>query len=154
MGPDAFHPSHYAAWSYFQSLPSASNRRFVAAFKARFGADRVTSDPVEASYVGVLLWARAVHEAGTEMPEHVNRTIIRQSIAGPSGTAAVDAATRHLWKNFRIGRALSDGQFAEVAASEETIRPTPFPGYRSFTDWQQIAAALETKNAAGHREKP
>lgn len=154
MGPDAFHPSHYAAWSYFQSLPSASNRRFVAAFKARFGADRVTSDPVEAAYVGVLLWAQAVREAGTEHPEHVNRSIVRQSVAGPSGVAAIDGATRHLWKTFRIGRALANGQFAEVASSEVTVRPTPFPGYRGFADWQRIAAALEAKSDADHRGRP
>lgn len=145
IGKEAFHPAHYAAWSYFQSLPNDANRRFVAAFKARFGADRVTSDPIEAAYVGVKLWAQAVGEAGTDEPEHVNRAIGRQSIAGPSGVMAVDAGTRHLWKPFRIGRAREDGQFAQVVAAEESIRPTPFPGYRSVADWLALLRDLEVR---------
>lgn len=146
IGKDAFHPAHYAAWSYFQSLPHEDNRRFVTAFKARFGADRVTSDPIEAAYVGVLLWAQAVREAGTEETGFVNRSIGRQSIPGPSGVMAVDGATRHLWKPFRIGRAREDGQFTQIAASEENIRPTPFPTYRSVADWLSILREQEARS--------
>jgi len=50
---------HYAAWSYFQSLPGEINHRFIAAYQARFGAGRVTSEPLEASYVGLRLWVQA-----------------------------------------------------------------------------------------------
>lgn len=145
IGREAFHPAHYAAWSYFQSLPNEANRRFVDDFKARFGADRVTSDPVEAAYAGVRLWAEAVRTIGTEETEHVNRVIGRQSIPAPSGILAVDAGTRHLWKAFRIGRAREDGQFAQILASGEYIRPTPFPGYRSVADWLALLHEQEVR---------
>lgn len=138
IGKEAFHPAHYAAWSYFQSLPTEANRRFVNNFKTRFGADRVTSDPIEAAYVSVKLWAHAVNEIGTDEPEHVNHAIGRQSIAGPSGIIAIDAGTRHLWKFFRIGRAGEDGQLTQIIASEAPVRPTPFPGYRSVADWLSL----------------
>jgi urea transport system substrate-binding protein len=145
IGQEAFHAAHYAAWSYFQSLPNAANRRFVDAFKARFGADRVTSDPIEAAYAGVRLWAEAVRTIGTEETEHVNRVIGRQSIPAPSGILAVDAGTRHLWKAFRVGRAREDGQFAQILVSDEYIRPTPFPGYRSVADWLALLHEQEVR---------
>ncbi len=59
----------YAVWGYFQSLPDPANRRFVDAFRRRFGAERVVSDPIVSSYNGVRLWAAAVRAAGTDDPE-------------------------------------------------------------------------------------
>ena len=139
LGAEAYHPNHYAVWSYFQSLPGEANQRFVAAFRKRYGADRVTSDPVEAAYVGVLLWAQAVREAGTDEPEQVNHAVLLQSTAAPSGIAAVDRRTRHLWKHVRIGKARSDAQFDLVWSSEDVLRPSPFSNYRSQLEWQQLA---------------
>ncbi|MCE5180844.1 MAG: urea ABC transporter substrate-binding protein [Betaproteobacteria bacterium] len=136
-GPDAFHPNHYAVWSYFQSVPGEANQRFIAAFRARFGADQVTNDPIEAAYTGVRLWAQAVRDANTDEPEQVNRAMLLQSTAAPSGIAAIDRTTRHLWKQVRIGKARPDGQFDLVWNSKEAVRPMPFPGYRSPSEWQE-----------------
>lgn len=140
--PADFHPNHYAVWSYFQSLPGEANQRFVHSFRQRYGADRVTSDPVEAAYVGVRLWAQAVRDAGTDEPALVDRAMAQQSTAAPSGIAAVDRRTRHLWKPVRIGRARPDGQFELVWESGDTLRPEPFPDYRSRRDWEKLAAEL------------
>lgn len=139
IGPEAFHPKHYAVWSYFQSLPGDANRRFVAAFQQRYGAGRVTSDPIEAVYVGVRLWAHAVRDAGTDEPEQVNRAMLQQSTDAPSGITAVDRGTRHLWKQVRIGKARTDGQFELVWNSGDALRPDPFPDYRSQFEWQRLA---------------
>ena len=129
---------HYAVWSYFQSVDTPQNRRFVAAWRARFGADRPTSDPVEAAYVGVKLWAQAVRDAGSDDPVRVNAALLHQSVGGPSSIEAVDAATRHLWKRMRVGRALPDGQFEQVFASDYPLRPAPWPAYRSREAWQHM----------------
>jgi urea transport system substrate-binding protein len=142
IGPAAFHPNHYAVWSYFQSVPGEANARFVTAFRERYGADRVTSDPVEAAYVGVRLWAQAVRDAGTDAPEQVNRAMLMQSAAAPSGIAAVDRSTRHLWKQARIGKARPDGQFELVWNSDDPLRPNPFPDYRSRPEWLYLLGAL------------
>lgn len=142
MGGDAFLPAHYAVWGYFQSLPGEANRRFIETFKARFGARRVTSDPIAAAYNSVQLWAAAVREIGSDDPEPVNQVIGRQSLAGPSGIVAVDAATRHTWRQLYIGHARADGQFDIVERSEPAIRPTPFPIYRNREDWRRIAADI------------
>jgi len=142
MGPAALHPNHYAVWSYFQSVPGAANRRFVAAFQARYGTERVTSDPIEAAYVGVRLWTQAVRQADTTEAEQVNRAMLHQSIAAPSGVAAIDSGTRHLWKWVRIGKARADGQFDLVWDSGFEVRPAPFPAYRTLSEWQKLIAEL------------
>lgn len=142
IGTEAFHPNHYAVWSYFQSIPGEANRRFVAAFQQRYGSDRVTSDPVEAAYVGVRLWAQAVRDAGTPDPEQVNRAMLLQSMAAPSGIAAVDRGSRHLWKPVRVGKARVDGQFDLLWSSGDALRPDPYPDYRSRFAWAQLVAEL------------
>ncbi|MEM8546295.1 MAG: transporter substrate-binding protein, partial [Cyanobacteria bacterium P01_H01_bin.119] len=40
---------HYAAWNYFQTVESPENEKWVADFKAEYGEDRVTNDPMEAA---------------------------------------------------------------------------------------------------------
>jgi len=129
---------HYGVWSYFQSLPGEENQRFVTAYKAHFGLDRVTSAPIEASYVGVKLWAQAVEDVGSIEPERVNPALLRQSLNAPSGIAAVDAATRHLWMMMRVGKVRPDGQFEQVFASSAPLRPSPWPGYRTRDSWQAL----------------
>ena len=129
---------HYGVWSYFQSLPGEENHRFVSAYRARFGADRVISDPAEAAYVGVKLWAQAAHDADSSEPGRVNPALLRQSIKSPSGIASVDADTRHLWKMVRVGKVRLDGQFEQVFASGAPLRPAPWPGYRSRDAWQTL----------------
>ena len=39
--------------NYFQSIDTEENRGIVSRFKARYGAHRVTDDPMEAGYFGV-----------------------------------------------------------------------------------------------------
>jgi urea transport system substrate-binding protein len=141
-----FHREHYAVWGYFQSLPDAVNRRFVAAFRERFGADRVVGDPIVSSYNGIRLWAEAVREAGTDDPAQVNRSIGRASLQGPSGIVALDAATRHLWRKVYVGHARADGQFDAVEISEAPVRPAPFPAYRSRAQWRALVDLLSDES--------
>lgn len=129
---------HYAVWSYFQSLPDEDNQRFVADFQNRFGPQRVTSDSLVASYVGVRLWAQAVRAAGTEKPALVNEVLMRQSLRGPGGIFAVDGVSRHLWRTVRLGRVGADGQFEQVFASPWPLQPKPWPGYRLRSDWREL----------------
>jgi urea transport system substrate-binding protein len=145
------HDPHYAVWGYFQDLPGAANQRFVAAWRARYGVDRPTSDPIEAAYVGVKLWAQAVESAGSAELEVVNLAVAKQSVAAPSGVLAVDAATRHLWKSVRIGKARAAGGFEIVSDLGTTLRPQPFPGYRSRDEWEAIVKTAALQSMGGGR---
>lgn len=132
----------YTAWTYFQSVPIRSNEQFVRAFKQRYGDDRVTSDPIEAAYVAVKLWASAVERAGTSDPRAVRAAVIDRSFRAPEGMIYVDGETQHTWKQVRIGKAGADGQFAIVWASGEPIRPVPYPEQRTRAQWDAFEMGL------------
>jgi urea transport system substrate-binding protein len=132
----------YAAWNYFQSIDSPENRAFVERFRARYGADSVTSDPIEAAYFGVKLWAQAVEDAGTDATALVRENVKRQSLGAPNGIVYVDPETLHTWKPVRIGRIRADGQFEIVWTSEKPIRPVPYPIYRSRAEWNGFLERL------------
>ncbi len=134
----------YAAWNYFQSVDTEENKVFVKNFKAKYGADRVTDDPMEAGYFGVYLWAQAVQDAGTDAVLSVRKALPNQSYKGPGGIVYIDAENNHTWKTVRIGKIQADGQFDIVWSSENLIRPVPYPIYRSKSEWNQFLLNLYT----------
>jgi len=60
---------NYATWSYFQSVNTPESIQFVEKFKKKYGQHRVVSDPMEAAYFGVHLWAQAVKYAKLLIPQ-------------------------------------------------------------------------------------
>jgi urea transport system substrate-binding protein len=128
----------YAARSYFQTLDRDENRAFVSKFRKRFGAGRVLSDPMEAAYDGVNLWAMSVAEAGSTATEEVRRVLGDQSFPAPQGIVYVDAATQHVWQSVRIGRIRRDGQFDIVWDAGTAIRPIPYPIFRTREAWEDL----------------
>ncbi|RMG10097.1 MAG: HAMP domain-containing protein [Cyanobacteria bacterium J055] len=134
---------HLVAWHYFQTLDTLENQRFVAAYQARYGIDRVTGDPVEAAYTGVYLWKAAVETAGSIDSVAVREALRNLEFAAPGGTVRVDRRTQHLWKTARVGRVRSDGSIEEIWSSEEPIAPDPFLKTRPW------AAGLSPKGFIG-----
>jgi urea transport system substrate-binding protein len=134
IGP-AILAGDYAAWNYFQSVATPENRDFVSGFKARYGADYVTTDPMESAYFGVMLWAKAVDEAGSADFRDFHATIRGQSMAAPGGTVTIDPITQHTWKTVRIGRIRGDGNFDIQWDSQRPVRPVPFPSFLSKAEW-------------------
>jgi urea transport system substrate-binding protein len=143
LGPEAFHPRHFAVWGYFESIAGEDNRRFLKTFKSRFGAGRAVSDPVLSSYLSVLLWAEGVRRAGSVEAAEVNAVLPRLTLPGPFGVTAVDASTRHVWRPFGIGQANREGGFDLVVTPGMALRPVPFPGFRSREAWLELTAQLE-----------
>jgi urea transport system substrate-binding protein len=131
----------YAAWNYFQSVDSEENRRFVEGLRRRTGAT-TASDPMEAAYLGVHLWARAVHEARATATKAMIQSLADQSFPAPEGVVYIDALTHHTWKTVRVGRIRSDGQFDIVWDSRRPVRPVPFPAYRTRAEWEAFLTAL------------
>ncbi len=116
---------HYAAWSYFQSVKTAANRKFVQAFKAKYGEMRVVNEPMEAAYTAVYLWKQAVEKAGTadDIPA-VRSAAIGQTFYAPSGPVKLHA-NHHLSKPCRIGQVQADGQF-KIVYETRPIVPQPW----------------------------
>jgi urea transport system substrate-binding protein len=144
---------HYAAWTYFQSLPGAANEQFVQKFQRRFGYDRVTDDPIEAAYVAVHLFGEAVKGAQSVEPADVRAQVRERAFEGPGGFIFVDGANQHTWKTVRIGRIRNDGQFDVVWSSGNPIAPTPFPALRPEDAWTGFLERLY-KGWGGRWENP
>lgn len=145
----------YAVWNYFQSINSPQNWEFVQKFKQKYGENRVTSDPIEAGYFGVYLWAQAVQEAGTDDVNIIREYIKDQSFQSPGGVVYIDANNQHTWKTVRVGKIQSDGQFKIVWNSGKPIRPVPYPISRSKTEWENFINNLYkgwNKNWANHNK--
>ena len=58
----------------------------------------------------------------------------------------IAAPAIYVWKQVRIGKAHSDGQFDLVWASEEVLRPSPFPDYRWQSEWRRRVTELLESN--------
>jgi urea transport system substrate-binding protein len=118
---------HYAAWNYFMSMKTPANDAFIAAFKAKYGAERNTDDPIEAGYFGVYLWAAAVKKAGTFKLDAVRAALSGISYEAPEGTVTIDAENNHTYKIVQIGKVNTDGQFDIVWKTDAPVKPEPFP---------------------------
>jgi urea transport system substrate-binding protein len=125
IGPDNI-AGHLVAWNYYETTDTPANEKFVAAFKAKYGADRVTSDPMEAGYNAVYLWAAAVEKAGTTDVDAVRKAAGGISLDRPEGKVTIDGENQHLYKTARIGVVEPDGQIKEVWNSGEPIKPDPY----------------------------
>jgi urea transport system substrate-binding protein len=134
----------YAVWNYFQTVEGDANRDFVARFRARYGAASTTSDPMEAAYFGVHLWAQAVVDAETDSVSAVREAIKRQSWCAPEGVVYVDPDNRHTWKTVRIGRINDRRLFDIVWSSGRPVRPVPFPIFRTREAWEEELESLHT----------
>jgi urea transport system substrate-binding protein len=116
----------YVAWNYYQTTPGAKNEAFVKAYKAKYGADRVTDDPIEAGYVGVHLWALAAEKAGSTDVEKVKAASKGLVFEAPEGKVTVDGSNQHIYKTARIGKLRPDGLIDTVFESDGPIKPDPF----------------------------
>lgn len=114
------------AWNYYETTPGASNEKFVAAYKAKYGAGSVTDDPMDAAYNAVYLWAAAVKKAGSTQVEAVKKAAGGIVLQTPEGTVTIDGANHHMYKTARIGVIQPDGSIKEVWNSGKPIEPDPY----------------------------
>ncbi|MCT7993750.1 urea ABC transporter substrate-binding protein [Laspinema olomoucense] len=131
---------HYAAWNYFQSVNTPENKKFVEAFKSKYGQNRVTNDPMEAAYIMVYLWKQAVEKAGTvDDIEAVRTAAVGQTFQAPGGLVTLQN-NHHLSKTVRIGEIGEDGMFKIVSETPAPVDPVPWNQYVADTkgyscDW-------------------
>lgn len=117
---------HLVAWNYYQTTDTPENKKFVPAFKGKFGEKRVTSDPMEAGYTGVYLWAMAAEKAGSTDVEKVKAAAKGIEFAAPEGTVKVNGDNQHISKTVRIGKVRPDGLIDEVWSTGKPVEPDPY----------------------------
>ncbi|ANY15651.1 urea ABC transporter substrate-binding protein [Bordetella pseudohinzii] len=121
----------WSCMKYFQSLDNPNNKKFVEAFKAKYGANAVIGDVTQAAYLGPWLWKMAVEKAGSfDVDKVVAASANLEFKEAPEGYVKVDP-NHHLWSRTRIGQIRKDGQFDVIFETPDLIKPDPFPkGYQ------------------------
>ncbi|MFN3267060.1 MAG: urea ABC transporter substrate-binding protein [Deinococcales bacterium] len=115
-----------AAWNYFQSLEGAANKKFVAAYKKKFGEDKVITDPMAHAYINVYLWKAAAEKAKSLEPVAVRKAITGISLKdSPLGPVAIQA-NGSLSQRVFIGESGEGGQFKIVWQSKAIVQPQPY----------------------------
>ena len=132
---------HMVSWNYYQTTDTDKDEAFVKAYKGEYGEDRVTSDPAEAAYDAVYLWAAACEKAESFEVDDILKTIEAGGISfdAPEGTVEIEGSNHHLSKPVRIGQIKEDGLIYEVYATDRAVTPDP---YLETYDWA-VAAGIE-----------
>jgi urea transport system substrate-binding protein len=131
---------HLGCWTYFMSIKSPENAKFVKDFMAWIkkpkvtGTDyvvsgidtkgRVTCSPMNLSRMGVHLWKQAVEKAGSFEVDKVRAAMTGQKFKGPAGEVTMQE-NHHLVNNVFIGETLASGQF-KVIKSFTGVAGEPF----------------------------
>lgn len=131
IGPE-YLTGHLVAWDYYQTTDTPENKIFVENFKKEYGAESVTSDPMEAGYVAVYLWAAAAEKAGSFEVDKVKEAAKGIEFNAPEGKVTIDGDNQHIYKTVRIGEIKADGQIVELWNSGGPVKPDP---YLTTYDW-------------------
>jgi urea transport system substrate-binding protein len=127
-----------AAWNYFMSIKNPTNAAFIKAWsdyakKNGLPADKdkpLTNDPMEATYVGIHMWAQAVEKAKSTDTDKVIAAMAGQTFKAPSGfVLEMDPRNHHLHKPVFIGEVKADGQFNVVWKTPAPIKAQPWSPY-------------------------
>ncbi|MDO8889635.1 urea ABC transporter substrate-binding protein [Hydrogenophaga sp.] len=129
---------HLAAWNYFMSIKSPANTEFVKKWSAYAKAKNIpghkdrplTNDPMEATYIGINMWAQAVTKAKSTDTDKVIAAMAGQTFKAPGGfTSTMDKENHHLHKPVFIGEIKADGQFNVVWKTPGPVVADPWSDY-------------------------
>jgi urea transport system substrate-binding protein len=131
---------HLGCWTYFMSIRSPENTKFVGDFMAWIKAPkvtgvnynvtgidakgRVTCSPMNLSRMGVYLWKQAVEKAGSFEVDKVRAAMYGQKFKGPAGEVTMQE-NHHLMNNVFIGETLASGQF-KIIKTFNGVAAEPF----------------------------
>jgi urea transport system substrate-binding protein len=132
----------FAAWNYFQVIDSTENKNFVKNFQNKYGKNRTVTDPMEAAYIGVYLFAKAVEKVELDDTNKIRGALKGLTLVAPEGVVGIDPQTQHLSKIVRIGEITDDGQFKIISSSEVPVIAEPYPKYKTKNEWNLFLSDL------------
>jgi len=132
---------HLAAWNYFQAVVSIENDAFIKMWTDfNEQRDKITNDPMEATFIGFRMWAQAVVQAGTTDVNAVRQAMYGQRVKAPSGFEVVMNTNHHLSKPVMIGKINASGTFDIIWQSMSPVRGDAWSKYipdsaKRTADW-------------------
>jgi urea transport system substrate-binding protein len=127
-----------AAWNYFMSIKNPTNAAWIKEWSEYAKAKKIpgqmdkplTNDPMEATYIGIHMWAQAVEKAKSTDTDKVIAAMAGQTFKAPDGfTVEMDPKNHHLHKPVFIGEVKADGQFNIVWKTKGPIKAQPWSQY-------------------------
>ena len=134
---------HLAAWNYFMSIKNPTNAEFIKKWSAYAKAKNIaghkdkplTNDPMEATYIGINMWAQAVKKAGSTDTDKVIAAMAGQTFPAPGGfMSKMDEKNHHLHKPVFIGEVKADGQFKVVWKTPGPVKAEPWSPFIAGND--------------------
>jgi DNA-binding NtrC family response regulator/ABC-type branched-subunit amino acid transport system substrate-binding protein len=118
---------HICSSPYFQTLDSEVNKKFVRAFRQKFG-DQPISREMMTTYGAIRLLSGAYERSGalpygSSETEKVSAVLKDVSFQGPQGKMIMDPVTQHLWQWCHIGRINREGDVDIIWSSPGPIPP-------------------------------
>ena len=144
MNPEAAE-GHITAAPFFEALATPAARRFISAYKLRYGANAPVTAGAEAAYFQVHLAAAALARAGTDDPERLLPALRDAEFDAPQGRVRLDASNNHTYLWPRVAKLDARGTFQTVWNPGVRVKPDPYCVVMSLDDWsadlpQQIHA--------------
>ena len=151
---------HLAAWNYFQSAESKSNDAFIEKWKAYTkNKDKVTNDPMEATFIGFNMWVKAVEKVGTTDSDKVIAAMVGIKTPNLTGGTAEMLPNHHLTKPVLIGEIQDNGQF-EIVSQTKEVNGDAWSDFLSgskdlISDWRKPISCgnynVKTKKCIGNK---
>jgi branched-chain amino acid transport system substrate-binding protein len=136
MSPEAA-CGHITAAPFFSVLNTPRAKRFVADFRARFGADAIVTAAAEAAHFQVMLVAQALERAGTDDPESVRAALAELEYDAPQGRVRVDASNNHTYLWPRVAQLNGRGVFEIVWDPGVRLKPDPYCVEQRLDGWSE-----------------
>ena len=134
---------HLAAWNYFMSIKNPTNAEFIKKWSEYAKSHNIaghkdkplTNDPMEATYIGINMWAQAVKKAGSTDVDKVIKAMAGQTFPAPGGfMSKMDEKNHHLHKPVFIGEVKADGQFKVVWKTPGPVKAQPWSPFIEGND--------------------
>lgn len=133
----------YATWSYFESIDTPENKKFIKKIETMYGEKQPLSDAMEAAYFSVYLWKQAVEKAGSFAIDNVRPALHNQAFDAPQGIIHLEQYdSLSTWTYARVGKIRSDKQFTILWSSEKAIAPLTYPPTRSAAEWNAVVTKI------------
>jgi len=132
--PPGLAEGHLTAATYFQSVSSAANRRFVRSYQARFGLQERLNAMAETAYSLTHMVLAAAGRARS-----VEASLLREDLAAtpfqaPQGEIRLDAENGHMHLWPRIARVQAN-DFRIVEESAAPVKPDPYLINHAPPEW-------------------
>jgi ABC-type branched-subunit amino acid transport system substrate-binding protein len=97
--------------SWFDTLDNPKSKQFLAAYRAKYGQDKLINSIGEATYDATWLYAKAVAKAGSIDDDKVIKAFSEVEFEAPQGLVRVLARNNHMVSASILGRCRNDGLF-------------------------------------------